>query len=186
MWRILSKREIESRKLQAKERNRAADERYLRAHGGSDGEAACRERFYKAYALQVAKGLIKARQRGGCSPVSSETAESSRSGWGKWRIGATLLFVAIGVTAVVEFAATDSGLGSAATRSQIPVIFGLGAAAALAVAISQGQRKAGRESRRHEIEPSSLDPLVVSVEDDEEADKVELASAGGSEGTRGD
>lgn len=65
MWRILSKREIESRKLKAMERDRVAEERYRWAHGGSNCEMGYRGRFYTAYAWQVARGRIKARRLGG-------------------------------------------------------------------------------------------------------------------------
>ncbi len=62
MWRILDKRELESRRRRAKARDRIADESYLRAHGGSDHEAAYRGRFYRAYEWQVTKGRIRARR----------------------------------------------------------------------------------------------------------------------------
>jgi len=55
MWRILSKREIDSGKLAATKRDRIAEERCLFAHGGSYHEDACRGRFYRAYARQRAR-----------------------------------------------------------------------------------------------------------------------------------
>ena len=62
MWRLLSKREIESRKLAAKKHDRIADELYLREHGGSYHEVAYRRRFYRAYARQLARRRIRARR----------------------------------------------------------------------------------------------------------------------------
>ncbi len=62
MWRILDKRELESRRRRAKARDRIADQSYLRAHGGSDHEAAYRGRFYRAYEWQVTKGRMRARR----------------------------------------------------------------------------------------------------------------------------
>ena len=63
MWRILSKREIESRKLAAKKRGRIAEASYLKAHG-SYQEADYRRRFYRAYARQLARRGTRATRLG--------------------------------------------------------------------------------------------------------------------------
>lgn len=91
-----------------------------------------------------------------------------------WRFAAVAGFLLIGLGAVIELLASGGSLGWAETRSRIPVVLALGAFAAYAVAEARNHRRAERESRRREVELSSIDPFLVLVEDRAEAEKIKL------------
>jgi hypothetical protein len=95
----------------------------------------------------------------------------------RWRWLAVIGFAIVAMGTIIELIASHGRLGWEQTRSRIPIILALGGFATYAVAESSSHRKAGRASRRREVELSSLDPYLILIEDRAEAERVKIEYA---------
>jgi hypothetical protein len=94
-----------------------------------------------------------------------------------WRWIAVGVFVAAALGALIELILRGGTLEWDQTRSRLLLVIPLGALAGFAVAEGRAHRRAERESRRREVELSSLDPYLVLIQDREKAEDIKLAYA---------
>lgn len=94
-----------------------------------------------------------------------------------WRWIAVAVFVAAVVGVLIELILRNGTLAWDETRSRLLLVLPLGALATFAVAEGRAHRRAERESRRREVELSSLDPYLVLIQDRDKAESVKLAYA---------
>lgn len=138
-------------------------------------EARATEALGRIAALE-AKAVQSYKTIGDAAVAGHYQRDANQQAWQAnfWRAVAVVVFLLVGVGTIVELATSGGTLAWAETRSRIPVVIGLGALAAFAVAEARIHRKAERASRRREVELSSLDPFLALIDDDRAAERVKI------------